>query len=135
MKRWIFWILLLILTVGAIALAIVLLWGSGFSEQQPEQASETPEVLNEDSTVVPQETPKPEADQPEATEKPVATEKPAATEKPTVTKESAGESDGEKTNPTPAPTSPGEPEPTSTPSPTPAPVVPAGDEDELPLMP
>jgi cytoskeletal protein RodZ len=135
MKRWIFWILLPILTVGAIALAIVLLWGSGFSELQPGQPTEAPAALNEDSTVVPQETSKPEAESPETTEKPSATDNPVSTEKPEVTNAPAGEATGEKTNPTPAPTSPGEPEPTSTPSPTPAPVVPAGDEDELPLMP
>lgn len=129
MKRWIFWILLLILTVGAIALAIVLLWGSGSAELQPEKQTEVPEAQNEEPADVPQETDKPETNRPEVTEKPAATEKPKAATEPT------GTPDGEKTSPTPAPTDSGDTKPVTSPSPTPAPVVPAGDEDELPLMP
>lgn len=129
MKRWIFWILLSILTVGAIALAIVLLWGSGSAELQPEKQTEVPEARNEDPAVDPQEASKSETNLPEATEKPAATEKPKVTTVPT------GTPDGEKTSPTPAPTDSGDSKPEASPSPTPAPVVPARDEDELPLMP
>ena len=129
MKRWLFWIPLSILTVGAIALAIVLLWGSGSAELQPEKETEVPVAQNEEPAVVPQETDKPE------TNRPVVTEKPAATERPKATTEPTEKPDGEKTSPTPAPTDSGDAEPETSPSPTPAPVVPARDEDELPLMP
>ena len=123
MKRWIFWILLLILTVGAIALAIVLLWGNGAEETQPRPSA----VPSASSTELPAE----ERPAPEQSKQPDVTEAPLATEEPKTEHSAEGQS-----VPTQAPaTAADTPSATEAPSATETPYSPDYDEDELPLLP